>query len=685
VAPPPTSFGKYRILERVAVGSLTEIYKARLDGIGGFHRTFAIKRILPSLAARRELVELLIEEARVAGLLSHANIVQIMDLGEVDGTTFIAMEFIDGPDLAQALRACRERGITLPVPHAIFIAMEMLKGLEYAHQRQVMKGGQLVPLEVVHRDVSPRSVLLSRQGEVKLTDFGVPWTRIEAAHPDGLRATARLRSPEELAGEPVDLRADLFGVGAVLYEMLTGRPPFERAATGAIQSGEHEPASSVNPDVPYGLERIIERALLPGPRDRYDSATTMKDALDSFFHEAGFIFSHSTLAAFLKGLSTVPTSPTLHPGPDDAHPEDSPASEDHSDTRPIPELSFEDDEPSEARPTRLADEHHPLPVPLPGAMPAAPPLPEPASQSPVLPFADDGDDELILDESDEVPSPPRPVASAVLSPPPLPVDPSQADLSRVETNIRAVPPLAPLRPSPMLEGLQDMSQSVSLGQVAGLGDEATLIRDSPVPGSFIDWSNAATNIRLDPTLAAGGAAAGESIEDGILLPDPDDWNDAETRIRPSPPEVQAAAAQQPPPTRVMSTPTTVAASASAPPPSRSSGLQQLVYLLVGAAVTVAVLFVGFVLGMRAADLVNPSSGVPEGTPRIYVEAPAGTQVTINDQSIEGPGPHHLAPGIHMVRLMDGDAELSKSRLELRQGEHRILSYQLREVEAPEEE
>ncbi len=681
MATPPTSFGKYRILERVAVGSLAEIYKARLDGIGGFHRTFAIKRILPHLAKNGELVELLIEEARVAGLLSHANIVQIMDLGEVEGSTFIAMEYVDGPDLGKVLAACRERGITLPVPHAIFIAIEMLKGLEYAHQRQVMKGGRLVPLDVVHRDVSPGNVLLSRQGEVKLTDFGV-----DRSHLATVGAGPRSRSPEQAAGGAVDHRTDLFGTGEVLYEMLTGQRPFGAdPALAALQSGEHEPASSVNPDVPYGLERIIERALLPDPADRYASATAMKDALDAFFHEAGFIFTHSTLAAFLKGLEQVPTRPTLHPGPfDDEGEGEGPGTleelgilgdEEHSETRPIPELSFDDDEVSEARPTRLADDH----------LDPGPP-----------PAADDLGEELQLDESEEVPRavaraphlgrdaapPPR---SPPPVPPPLPApvaDPARADLSRVETSIRAVPAASAPRRG-IIDGLQDMSQSVALGQIAGLGDEATLIRNSPIPGSPTDWSNAATNIRVDPTRPVGD---GESIDDGILLPDPDDWDDAETRIRAAPEEVRRTAVLEAPPTRVMSPPTVaVPPPAAAPRPAPSSGLQQLVYLLVGAAVTVAVLFVGFVLGMRASSVIDDSPAGPEGTPRLTVEAPIGKRVTINEQAIEGPGPHLLAPGVHMVRLLDGEDELSKSRLELRPGEHRILSYQLRTVEVAADE
>src|SRR5688572_16376544 len=161
----PQRFGKYQILERIAAGGMAEIFKARLDGIGGFHRTFAIKRILPHLTANPEFVDMLVDEAKIAGLLSHANIVQILDLGNIDQQFYIAMEYVNGRDLGQLLQRCTEKGITLPVPHAVYVLIEMLKGLEYAHNRQVMRGGRPVPLNIVHRDISPANVLVSFQGE----------------------------------------------------------------------------------------------------------------------------------------------------------------------------------------------------------------------------------------------------------------------------------------------------------------------------------------------------------------------------------------------------------------------------------------------------------------------------------------------------------------------------------------
>ncbi len=304
----PQRFGKYQIVERIAAGGMAEIFKARLDGIGGFHRTFAIKRILPHLTTNPEFVDMLVDEAKIAGLLSHANIVQILDLGSIEQQYYIAMEYVNGRDLGQLLARCAEKGITLPVPHAVYLLLEMLKGLEYAHNRQVMRGGRPVPLNIVHRDISPANVLVSFQGEVKLTDFGIAKASVKALETMSGVVKGRFdyMSPEQASGHDVDQRSDLFSAGVVLYEVLAGRHPFrqagELATVEAIRRGAYEPPSYVNPDVPYALDLVVEQALKTNPAERFQTATAFKDALDRFFHDAGFIFSASTLAAFLKGL-----------------------------------------------------------------------------------------------------------------------------------------------------------------------------------------------------------------------------------------------------------------------------------------------------------------------------------------------------------------------------------------------
>jgi len=303
------TFGKYQILERIATGGMAEIYKAKLEGIGGFQRTFAIKRILPNLSQNSEYIAMLVDEAKVAGLLSHANIVQILDLGQVDGIWYIAMEYVEGRDLGGVLRRAREKGLTLPVPHTVFVTIELLKGLEYAHGRQVMRGGRPVALNIIHRDVSPPNVLLSFQGEVKLTDFGIARASLKAMETVSGIVKGRFdyMSPEQAAGsKDLDQRSDLFSVGVVLYEMLTGTHPFrtdnEIGTIERVRTGKYTPVSQINPEVPFTLETIVDRALQVNREDRYPSATAFKEALDKFFHDAGFIFTHATLASYVKGL-----------------------------------------------------------------------------------------------------------------------------------------------------------------------------------------------------------------------------------------------------------------------------------------------------------------------------------------------------------------------------------------------
>jgi serine/threonine protein kinase len=303
------TFGKYQILERIATGGMAEIYKAKLEGIGGFQRTFAIKRILPNLSQNSEYITMLVDEAKVAGLLSHANIVQILDLGQVDNIWYIAMEYVHGRDLGAVLRRARQKGLCLPVPHTVFVAIELLKGLEYAHQRQVMRGGRPVALNIIHRDVSPPNVLLSFQGEVKLTDFGIARASLKAMETVAGVVKGRFdyMSPEQAAAaKDLDQRSDLFAVGVVLYEMLTGHHPFrtdsEIGTVEKVRTGAYIPVSQRNGEVPFGLETIVDRALQVDRAERYPNATAFKEALDKFFHDAGFIFTHATLATYVKGL-----------------------------------------------------------------------------------------------------------------------------------------------------------------------------------------------------------------------------------------------------------------------------------------------------------------------------------------------------------------------------------------------
>lgn len=307
--PAVQTFGKYQILERIATGGMAEIYKAQLEGIGGFKRTFAIKRVLPHLSKNTDYVNMLVDEAKVAGLLSHANIVQILDLGQVDDIWYIAMEYVNGKDLGAVTERLAERGLVLPVPHAAFIAIELLKGLDYAHKRQVQRGGRPVPLNIIHRDVSPANILIAYQGEVKLTDFGIARASLKVMETQAgvIKGRFDYMSPEQAAGSrDLDQRSDLFSVGVLLYQMLTGAHPFsaetELDTLDNVREGKYIPITEHNPDVPYALEAVVDRALRANRDERYMTAQSFKEALDKFFQDAGFLFTQDTLGTYIQDL-----------------------------------------------------------------------------------------------------------------------------------------------------------------------------------------------------------------------------------------------------------------------------------------------------------------------------------------------------------------------------------------------
>ncbi|MGH7272452.1 MAG: serine/threonine-protein kinase, partial [Polyangiaceae bacterium] len=230
-------FGRYRLLERLGQGGMAEVYRAKSYGVEGFEKILVIKLILPEFARSPDFVAMFIHEAKLAVRLSHPNIVQVFDLGKApsepsDGgeprdVYYMAMEHVHGLDLALVLAPSRRQEIPLPIPMGVFVAAEVAKGLDHAHRR---RDEQMRPLGIVHRDVSPQNVLVSFEGEVKVTDFGIAKARGTLVSLDGSatsEAPAELKgkfsymSPEHVAGEPVDGRSDLFSLATVLYELVT--------------------------------------------------------------------------------------------------------------------------------------------------------------------------------------------------------------------------------------------------------------------------------------------------------------------------------------------------------------------------------------------------------------------------------------------------------------------------------
>ncbi len=311
------TFGRYRLLERLGQGGMAEVFKAKSYGVEGFEKVVVIKRILPELARSKEFVDMFIHEAKLAVRLSHANIVQVFDLGIAPGEDvlgsrrpdayYMAMEFVHGFDLASLLARCRRQQLVLPIDMGVYIAAEVAKGLDHAHRR---RDEQSKALGIVHRDVSPQNVLLSLEGEVKVTDFGIAKAKgalespaIEDTRSRQLQGKFGYMSPEQARGESVDARSDLFSLGVVLYEMVAGVNPFVAPTTfetlRRVQACEYPPVELLRPDAPPELVAILKTAMSKNPDERYADAGRMYEALLAFLYSQGRRFGAHDLAEFI--------------------------------------------------------------------------------------------------------------------------------------------------------------------------------------------------------------------------------------------------------------------------------------------------------------------------------------------------------------------------------------------------
>jgi serine/threonine protein kinase len=278
-----SDFGQYRLEERIAVGGMAEVWRASMVGLEGFRKTVAIKKILPHLAENEDFVAMFVDEAKLAAQLGHENLVDIYDLGKIDGDFFIAMEYVEGKDLRSILNRLRQRKESMPLSLAFFIAARISAALDYAHTRL---GSDGLPMGLVHRDVSPRNILISHNGNVRLCDFGVAKAVSSVARTEigALKGKIQYMSPEQAAGARVDGRSDVFSLGSVLFEMATGRRLFvedtEITLLDAVRRGETDDPRSVKADLPEEVDVILSRALSKAADDRYQSAGEMQRELD---------------------------------------------------------------------------------------------------------------------------------------------------------------------------------------------------------------------------------------------------------------------------------------------------------------------------------------------------------------------------------------------------------------------
>ncbi|HJZ86616.1 MAG TPA: serine/threonine-protein kinase [Polyangia bacterium] len=281
----PIPFARYRLIERIGHGGMATVYRAQLAGPGGFERDVVVKMLLPTLGDNPAFVDMFINEAKLSALLHHPNIAQVHELDVAQGTVFLAMEFIDGIDLSDLVLTLARRGESMPVGAACFLIRELCDGLAYAHGATDPAGR---PLGIVHRDVSPANIMLGRDGSVKLLDFGI--AKLLAEGPRERTETGTLKgkygymAPEQVAGRSLDHRTDLFAVGIVLHELLTGRRLFRTdtdfKTLRQVTEAEILPPSQHNQDVPAALDAIVLRALTRDVSARFQSAQDMSEALD---------------------------------------------------------------------------------------------------------------------------------------------------------------------------------------------------------------------------------------------------------------------------------------------------------------------------------------------------------------------------------------------------------------------
>ncbi|MEQ8280379.1 MAG: serine/threonine-protein kinase [Deltaproteobacteria bacterium] len=298
-------YGKYQLHEKLATGGMAEVFRAMSTSIGGFSKMVALKRILPHLSTDAEFVSLFIDEAKLTVALNHGNIVQVFDFGRIETNYFIAMELVDGKDMTQVLIKQSKQRRTVPLEVAFFILSETLRGLEYAHKRRGRDGENL---NIVHRDVSPHNVLVSYDGEVKITDFGIAKarTKVSLTRPGVVLGKFAYMSPEQARGLDVDARSDVYSAGITLYETLTGRRLFysedPSQILAKVRNPKVPPPSRYNELIPPHVDEMVMKALAIDPDDRFSTAREFATALETELHRIAPGFNDSHVSHFMKGL-----------------------------------------------------------------------------------------------------------------------------------------------------------------------------------------------------------------------------------------------------------------------------------------------------------------------------------------------------------------------------------------------
>ncbi|MEJ7602113.1 MAG: serine/threonine-protein kinase, partial [Kofleriaceae bacterium] len=298
-----TILGKYKIVRRLSAGGMAEVFLAKQVGIGGFEKPIALKRILRKLLETRQTaVELFLNEAKIAGRLTHPNIVQVLDVGEVQGALYLAMEYVHGKDLRNVIKKLQQNRIIMPLGEACYVVREVAQALHHAYWSSDMTGQQLA---VVHRDVSPQNIILSYDGTVKLLDFGVAMSAVTEHAETGIVGKWLYMSPETTTNQQIDHRSDLFSLGVILYLLCSGYMPFTgrepKEIVKKIRAGQYKPLQEIVA-IPERLAQLVDRLLAPNPDDRPQRGQEVVAELTEISRQYGIESSGANIAYILKQL-----------------------------------------------------------------------------------------------------------------------------------------------------------------------------------------------------------------------------------------------------------------------------------------------------------------------------------------------------------------------------------------------
>src|SRR3954463_6548754 len=296
---------RYTITERIDHGGMAEVFRGVAESMEGFKKAVAIKRILPNLTKNQKFVSMFLDEARLSLLLQHANIVAVFDISKTpDNAYFLVMEFVDGCNLKALIERQKQKGKRIDAAHSIYLMIECCKALQYAHALEHPETNEA--LGIVHRDISPPNILLSKNGEVKLVDFGLAKanSQIESTDPGVVKGKFSYLSPEAASGQPVDHRADVFSVGIILWELFTGKRLFygdtDYQTVELVRQARIPSIAALNPEIEPELEAVVRKALAREPNDRYQSAADLGDALANYLFSRKMKVTSRDIAALVR-------------------------------------------------------------------------------------------------------------------------------------------------------------------------------------------------------------------------------------------------------------------------------------------------------------------------------------------------------------------------------------------------